>query len=201
MTSLIMNKLTIILDVAHGEETPGKRSPDGLFREYKWSREVLGRLQNKLEDLGYTVYQSNTTNTEIGLPKRVSNANAFTGKNKIFISLHSDAAGNGSDWMQARGYSVYTTPGKTNSDKIAEIVMKQFAIDFPELKARPDKSDGDLDKEANFYVIKHTNCPSILIEWCFQDNKEDVKILLDENYNNKLIESLLNSINTINQLY
>jgi N-acetylmuramoyl-L-alanine amidase len=30
-----MKKLVIILDPAHGEEVAGKRSPDGLFREYK----------------------------------------------------------------------------------------------------------------------------------------------------------------------
>jgi hypothetical protein len=30
-----MEKLTIILDAAHGEEVAGKKSPDGKFREYK----------------------------------------------------------------------------------------------------------------------------------------------------------------------
>ena len=66
--------------------------------------------------------------------------------------------------MNARGYSVYTTKGKTNSDIMAEIIMKQFAIDFPGLKARSDKSDGDLDQEENFTVIQKTNSPAVLIE-------------------------------------
>ncbi|MGV8961787.1 MAG: hypothetical protein ACOH2V_00130 [Candidatus Saccharimonadaceae bacterium] len=66
--------------------------------------------------------------------------------------------------MGARGYSVYTTKGKTNSDTVAEILMKQFAINFPELRARPDKSDGDLDQEENFTVLMKTNCPAVLIE-------------------------------------
>jgi len=30
-----MKNIKIVLDAAHGEEVPGKRSPDGKFREYK----------------------------------------------------------------------------------------------------------------------------------------------------------------------
>ena len=30
-----MKKYLIVLDAAHGEDTPGKRSPDGRFREYR----------------------------------------------------------------------------------------------------------------------------------------------------------------------
>lgn len=66
--------------------------------------------------------------------------------------------------MGARGFSIYTTKGKTNSDIIAEIIMKQLMSDFPELKTRVDKSDGDLDKEENFTVLVKSNCPAVLIE-------------------------------------
>lgn len=102
--------------------------------------------------------------------------------------------------MNARGYSVYTTKGKTNSDTVAEIIMKQFALDFPELRARPDKSDGDLDQEENFTVIVKVNSPAVLIEWNFQDNKEDVAILLSDEYNRKLVASLVDAINKIEEV-
>lgn len=97
--------------------------------------------------------------------------------------------------MNARGYSVYTTKGKTNSDILAEILMKQFKASFPELKARTDMSDGDLDTEENFTVIVKTNCPSVLIEWNFQDNHEDVEILMSNVYNARLVEALMVAIN------
>ena len=50
-----MNKLNkiIILDNGHGQETPGKRSPDGLFREYSWTRNFVQRLKYELEYFGY----------------------------------------------------------------------------------------------------------------------------------------------------
>ena len=190
--------MTIILDAAHGEETPGKRSPDGRFREYKWSREIISKLKKELESQGYEVFESNPTDKEIGLSKRVANTNKIARAKKIFISLHSDAAGNGSTWMSARGYSVYTTPGQNNSDKVAEVILNNLQKDFPELKGRFDMSDGDKDKEANFQVIKGANCPAVLIEWCFQDNKEDVEILLSEEYNERLVRALVKSMNDLN---
>lgn len=184
---------TIILDAAHGEETPGKRSPDGTFREYKWSRDIIRDLKIHLVNHGYKVALSNPTDKEIGLEKRVKNTNEINNR-KIFISIHSDAAGDGTKWMNARGYSVYTSPGQNNSDKVAEVILNNLQKDFPELKGRFDHSDGDKDKEANFYVLKGVNCPAVLVEWCFQDNKEDVEILLDKAYNQKLVESLFKSI-------
>lgn len=194
-----MKELKIVLDAAHGEEVAGKRSPDGRFREYKWSREIIAKLKPALTALGYEVFESNKTTKEIGLSVRAANANKVPGP-KIFISIHANAAGNGTTWMNARGYSVYTTKGQNNSDKVAEIMMKQFALDFPELKARPDKSDGDLDQEENFTVIFKVNCPAVLIEWNFQDNKEDVEILLNDEYNKKLVASLVESIIKIDEV-
>lgn len=193
-----MENITIILDAAHGEDTPGKRSPDGRFREYRWSREIILDLSVQLKKLGYKVFESNSSISEIGLSKRAANANNIDAPHKIFISIHANAAGNGVNWMNARGFSVYTTKGKTRSDLVAETIMSQFIADFPELKSRPDKSDGDLDQEEDFTVIKKTNCPSVLIEWNFQDNKEDVEILLNSEYNNRFIKSLIKAINTLN---
>lgn len=89
--------VTVILDAAHGAETPGKRSPDGRFREYKWSRDIIAKLKSKLQSLGFEVFESNSTEREIGLSQRVQNTNKIKRKNKIFISIHSDAAGNGID--------------------------------------------------------------------------------------------------------
>jgi len=194
-----MNKkdLTIILDPAHGEETPGKRSPDGKFREYAWSREIIALLVEKLDELGFNVASSNASRKEIGLSARAALANSVPGKRKILISIHSNAAGNGAEWMNARGFSVYTTKGQTNSDKVAEELMKQFTSLFPDFKARMDKTDGDMDIEENFTVILKSKCPAVLIEWLFQDNKEDVKMLLDSSVNDKFISAIVTSIENL----
>jgi N-acetylmuramoyl-L-alanine amidase len=92
-----MKNTTIILDAAHGEEVPGKRSPDGKFREYLWSRERIKELIFDLKALGYEVLESNPTTKEIGLSQRAAAVNAINRPKKIFLSLHVDAAGNGVD--------------------------------------------------------------------------------------------------------
>ena len=188
-----MRDFIVVLDPAHGEETPGKRSPDGRFREYLWSRMIIEKLAEKLDDAGFCVRETNTSKKEIGLSNRAGVCNMINGK-KILISIHSNAAGNGVEWMSATGFSVYTTKGKTKSDNVAEVLMNGFIKDFPELKARMDMSDGDKDTEENFTVIKKANCPAVLIEWMFQDNKNDVEILLSEEYTKRLVDSIYNSI-------
>ena len=42
--------ITIILGTAHQKSIPGKGSPDGKFREYKYSREVCKAAAAILED-------------------------------------------------------------------------------------------------------------------------------------------------------
>lgn len=195
-----MQKLTIILDAAHGEEVAGKRSPDGKFREYKWSRDIIADITPKLQALGYEVFQTNPTTKEIGLSARANVANLLKKPRKVLISLHVNAAGSGTVWMNARGFSVYTTKGKTNSDVLAEILMRQLKANFPELKARADMSDGDLDIEEDFTVIFKAKCPAILVEWNFQDNKDDVEILMNPEYNSRFVNTLIKAINEANNV-
>jgi N-acetylmuramoyl-L-alanine amidase len=45
---------------------------------------------------------------------------------------------------------------------------------------RFDTSDGDHDKEANFYVIKAAKMPATLIEVLFFDNYSDYKLLTND---------------------
>ena len=36
--------MKILIDNGHGENTPGKRSPDGSLREYAYAREIADRI-------------------------------------------------------------------------------------------------------------------------------------------------------------
>ena len=59
--------------------------------------------------------------------------------------------------------------------------MNKAAAEFPGEKMRRDTRDGDPDKEANFYVIKHTSMPAILSENFFMTNHSNChKYLLPE---------------------
>jgi N-acetylmuramoyl-L-alanine amidase len=175
------NKI-IILDNGHGQETPGKRSPDGLFREYRWTRMFVKRLKEKLEICGYTVFDIVPELTDIGLSTRAARANKICEKygagNCVFISIHCNAAGGDGKWHNATGWSAWTTNGKTNSDKLAELLCEECEVEG--IKLRKDTSDGDKDWEKNFTVIYKTNCPAVLTENMFMDNHSDVEFLNSE---------------------
>ncbi|MCQ2117987.1 MAG: N-acetylmuramoyl-L-alanine amidase, partial [Bacteroidales bacterium] len=40
--------MKILIDNGHGLETPGKRSPDGSFREFAYTREIAARIVARL---------------------------------------------------------------------------------------------------------------------------------------------------------
>ena len=195
-----MKKILIILDPAHGEEVPGKRSPDGKHREYKWSRDRLHELGPLLQSLGYTVVWTNTADKEIGLMKRQTLASYFAKSNSdlvpLLISLHNDAAGNGTEWMKASGISVWTSKGRTLSDIFANYVVQSFMDLIPEVKHRI-LSPLERDFEENFTVLMGAYS-AMLIECMFQDNKEDVKLLSDPEFNEKVVDAIVKGIEMSN---
>lgn len=182
------DKIEVCLDAGHAKSTPGKCSPDKRLLEYKWNRECVDLIAKGLKEHGIKYYIiTPETDKDVALSTRAGRVNKRVTANKkagistVMISVHVNAAGNGS-WMNARGWSAWTTKGKTNSDRLAEClydaaeeILKKYDI-----KIRTDKSDGDRDYEGNFTVIYKSNCPAVLTENLFMDNKEDVEFLLSD---------------------
>lgn len=193
-------RLLPIIDFAHGSDVAGKQSPDGKHKEYLWSRKVGKALAERLKQEGFGVAFTNTGDTEIGLSRRKAIADKLDtplGGAKFLISLHNNAAGIGTEWSLARGFEIYTSKGQTRSDLFATVIFEQLQKDFPTTdgyKHRTDGSDGDLDKEANFTVLMGNTYWAVLLEWLFQDNLEDVELLMNDEVNTKLVESLTKSL-------
>lgn len=169
----------VIIDPGHGKTTPGKCSPDKSYFEWEGNRKRAKALGDALKAKGYEVHYTvePSSDKDITLAQRGIITNNFVKKygaaNCVFVSSHSNAAGHGS-WMNAKGWSIYTTRGQNNSDKLAEFIYKAAVKYIKGTPLRTDMSDGDHDKEADFYVIKAANCPAVLIEHFFHDNKEDL---------------------------
>lgn len=196
--------MKIILGTAHLKSTPGKCSPDGTFKEYKYSREIVDELKIKLESMGYEVYvdipeediKGITSSQE--LVRRVKFVNDLCTKystgNCLYVSIHVNAAGADGKWHTATGWEAYTTKGKTNSDILATFLYKRAEQNLVGKKIRTDYSDGDPDKESDFYVIKNTKCVAVLTENFFQDNKEDVEYMLSDEGRHAIIRTHLEGI-------
>ena len=173
--------MKILIDNGHGHNTPGKRSPDGTFLEASYNREIAKRIVADLIDRGYDAELLVPEDNDISLEERVRRANKIclaSGQScVILVSVHVNAAGNGSKWTNATGWSVYTCKGQTASDKLAECLCEAAIKNFPGKRIRTDYSDGDSDWEENFYILRHTLCPAVLTENFFMDNKSDLEYL------------------------
>ena len=190
----------VILGTAHTGDTAGKRSPDGRLREAVYSREIAEDIEAILMGYGYNVvvdYRALEPNVQMKgktqkqlqsreLAWRVNYVNQmckqFGKRNCLYVSIHVDASGCG-DWMNARGWTVYTSKGKTKADDLATCLYEaaQKYIPKDHQHALPaDWSDGDPDKGYGYYVLTQTDCPAVLTENLFQDNKEDVEFLLSD---------------------
>lgn len=174
--------MKILIDNGHGNNTSGKRSPDGKFLEAIYTREIAKKLQTDLIDRGYDAELITPEDDDIPLPERVRRVNLaclrYGKSNVILISIHVNAAGNGSKWMNAAGWSSYTCKGQTQSDKLAACLYESAIKNFPGKRIRTDYSDNDPDWEENFYILRKSHCVAVLSENFFMDNKSDLEYLL-----------------------
>lgn len=126
---------------------------------------------------------------DISLGHRVRVANRE--KNAVFISIHCNAFDG-----TAHGFEIFTTRKQNNSDLLAESIATEVADLNPQhpLRMRFDLSDGDKDKEKDFYVIKRCVHPSVLVECLFFDNVKDLEMFNDLKFRQDFVAALYRGI-------
>ena len=168
----------IILDNGHGLNTPGKRSPDGTLIEAIYTRQLVKELALELEKHGHTVHILVPEPKDIPLNVRVKRINAICRAEGVENTVLLNAAGNGSKWMSATGWSCYTCKGNTESDLLADCLYKAAEQILKNQVIRTDCArDGDPDWEENFYILRHSLCPAVLTENFFMDSRSDLEYL------------------------
>lgn len=197
-----------LLDPGHGGIDPdtgiyttaGKRSPkwdNGTqYFEGVGNREIVNKLKVKLDEYRIPYFDIVKGSwRDIPLRDRVKRANNYQVMfgNCIYLSIHSDAF----SMESANGYSVYTSEGQTQSDIFAEVFINNMVKYFPDHRLRKDTRDGDKDKEASFYVLKRTMSPALLIENFFMTNYRECQLLLDEEFQNRIVDCHFESIKHI----
>ncbi|MBN2776226.1 MAG: N-acetylmuramoyl-L-alanine amidase [Bacteroidales bacterium] len=181
--------------------TSGKQSPtwsDGLKIYEGHSNKLLAlQLSQKLtyNHIDNILININCT-ADMSLLDRVQKVAAiYNIDSRLFlISLHHNAQptakGDYTDFEGQKGFTststggatgieVFTSTGYTESDNFTDNYL------LPELKSYlPDihfRNNGKA-KEANFYVLKYTPCPAVLIEFMFMTTYTDCLIIADEYY-------------------
>lgn len=195
-----MDRFLIVLDPGHGVETPGKRSPvweDGSqLLEHEFNFDIANRVRDEIRDVAF-VTMTRETEDDVALSKRVSIANSYISSfdRVLYLSIHANAGG-GSGW------EVFTSKGEDDSDTYATIFYEEMLKEFPDVKYRTDKVDGDVDKESQFYVLRNTKMPSVLTENFFMDKLDpDCKILMSEEGREKIAQAHIEAIRRIVKLW
>lgn len=203
----------IILDCGHGmnDTTKGKYSPlldqnefnlrdvtvyQNRFREGNFNRLIGQRLERMLKDAGFEVHIVSDSYKDNSLNDRVNKANQIAAKygkgNCIYISIHSNASGNGIDWKNATGVSVHCCrKSSEKSKRLAQLIYKHV-LDKGYNGNRSIPKDHIWYND--FFVLKNTAMPAVLVENLFYDNKSDLKKLMSDEHRDVILSYLYNGI-------
>ena len=174
-------RLVVCIDPGHGATTGGKRAFDGTLLEWEFNRNVAYKLKSVLESNGIECVMTvaKDDRTDPSLQDRVAVAN----QNKnvdLFVSIHANAYG--SSWNSANGWEAYSYTKGGVSELAGKFVEAAKIASIPEIKARGNKY-------SDFYVIKNTEMPAILIEHGFYTNKTEVEYLKSDSFRERFAKA------------
>jgi len=165
--------MKICIDAGHGGHDPGAQNTRVGVDE----KAIVLMYATVLEGLflagGHSVVMTRDGDRFVELRDRAAIANREN--IDAFIALHANACGD----PAVRGIEFWTTPGQTKADACATGMFNSVRTEFPDRNYRVDMRDDDPDREADFYVLKHTNAPAVLIELEFISNDDAANWLND----------------------
>ena len=172
-----VGKKIVCLDPGHGPSTVNG-SPDGSYKEREFAWDMYTRVKPMLERQGITVVGTRTEDDMPSLTERARTANSAGAD--CFVSLHSNAAGSGG-WYDARGLMIYTSAGPMTAARnvLAADLINAFHAAGVIVRSSPILHE-------LYTVLVKTNAPACLIEYGFHTNREDVALLKDSAYRDKL---------------
>lgn len=179
---------TIVVDPGHGGIDPGSIGYKTKVKESELNLKLSMMLAEKLRSVGIRVIMTRTD--ENGL------ASGLTGKSfkkedmrlrreminrirpNMVISIHMNSYTN----HVLRGAKVFYDKTSEISRGIAESIQNQFAKNL--------EASNNVASVGDYYMLKCTESPSVIAECGFLSNARDEQLLLDEKYQEKIVDCL-----------
>ena len=168
----------ICLDAGHGFNTSGKRTPagiNGVVREWVMNNAVCNYIADFLSEYEVEITRTDdpTGIEDVALAARTNTINRLNPD--LFISIHHNAAGNGSEWSSATGAEVFSHPDKPKRDADLAGLLSVEMSKIIGLRNRGAK-------QANFHMVRETmpTIPSVIAEGGFMDGTNDYLIITSE---------------------
>lgn len=163
--------ILVAIDNGHGINTPGKRCPDDSMREWQFNHATAKYLEEELARNGFKTLMVSDTKEDTLLSARVAKIN--NSKADISVSIHANAF-QGTYWGDANGIETFAYSKTSKGNTLANLVQKEL-IDATKLRDRGVKYN-------RLYMTRKPNCPAILCECGFMDNKKEAELLKSDSY-------------------
>ena len=182
---------TVVIDAGHGGSDPGSIGYKTKVHESDINLKMTYMLKNKLEGAGINVVLTRKDDNALipGSGRKWKREDMEARKEIIknlrpnmVISLHQNSYTNHS----LRGAQVFYDKTSDISKKIADFIQEQFKENLD--KSIKATSPGD------YFMLKCTTAPSVIVECGFLSNEEDEKLLLNEEYQEKIVDCIYKGI-------
>lgn len=182
----------IALDAGHGYNTTGKRCDIKIdskqTREWTLNSRICNKIEQRLKEYeGYELIRVDDTTgkTDVSLETRVAKANGFSAD--FYLSIHHNAGINGGS---GGGVVAYVYPYTDELTRAWEKDLYDAVIKYTGLKG----NRATPINKADFYVLRETYMPAVLIECGFMDSTTDVPIILTESFADNVAEACVEVI-------
>lgn len=191
------NGITVVIDPGHGGVDPGKIGVNDVL-EKDINLEIAQKLKEKLISEGYStvmtretdrgLYDENDSNkkrTDMRRRCELINTEAAKNKKTINISIHQNSYTS----EDVKGPQVFYYSQSKPGIVLAEIVQDTINAELQIERPREEKAND------NYYMLVHTDCPSVIVECGFLSNWEEAQLLRDEQYQKQLVDSIAKGVN------
>lgn len=178
----------VIIDVGHGGTDIGARTHQPYCEEKRICLQLARLVKKHLNQMGYRVVMTRDTDVFVSLAKRVEIATQARGD--LFVSVHCNSTRN----PTAHGIEVFFHDNRedkahgTASRKLAESVLSRV------IRRTEAVSRGV--KKGNFYVIRETTMPAILVESGFISNPAERDLLRNREYQDKIARGIVDGVDS-----
>jgi N-acetylmuramoyl-L-alanine amidase len=189
----VLNSPLIIIDAGHGGVDPGAIA--GEIYEKNINLSIALKLKDYCNKFGFETKMLRTEDISLhdedaktihqkkvsDLKNRVEIANSA--ENAIYISIHQNTFGESKYFGAQVFYGI-----NEKSKNLAGFIQTTIKENLQENNNRKIKNG------KNLYILKNIEIPAVMVECGFMSNKEDLKNLTDEIYQNNFSEVLFNGI-------
>lgn len=179
--------LCVVIDAGHGGWDPGKVSSSGdLEKNINLAISLI--LKEKLEEQDITVYLTRSDDNSLAdskqedFQKRIALIDEVSPV--LTISIHQNSFSDASVAGPQVFYYLTSSEGQT----LAKILQEELNLALEPASPRSIKSNDD------YYLIKNTPTPTVIVECGFLSNPSEASLLCTPEYQDKIAEALCTGV-------